>query len=216
LYQLSPYGHPPPQPISLTGQLRLSEVDEIPAHFRINAARRRWIAYVVAGLIAVSVAAGTTFFIIRATRDSGPPVGTISINSVPPGGAIFVNGKSLDQSTPFTINDVPGGTTLEIRVEKPFHKPYIDSVNIPPEGGNRGVTAVLQQITGKIIVDSQPGGAEIWLDGQLRGRTPTTLNDIDMASAKKLELRLKDYQPFVTELSWPSSGQITLAPKLLR
>jgi hypothetical protein len=74
----------------------------------------------------------------------------------------------------------------------------------------------LQQITGKIIVDSQPGGAEIWLDGQLRGRTPTTLNDIDMATTKKLELRLKDYQPFVSELKWPPNGQLSFAPKLLR
>src|SRR5690606_109722 len=68
LYQLSPYGQPQPNPISLTGQLRLSEIDEIPAHFKIRSTRRRWFAYIVAGIIAVSAAAGTTFLIINATK----------------------------------------------------------------------------------------------------------------------------------------------------
>ena len=216
LYQMSPYGQPPPMPVTLTSQLRLSEVDEIPSHFKINSARRRWIAYIAAGIMAVSVAAASTFFIIRATRDSTPPSGTIEITSVPPGGTIVFNGTALTEATPFTIRDVPPGSTHEIRVEKPFHKPYTQSVSISANGGTVGVTAVLQQITGKIIVDSQPGGAEIWLDGQLRGRTPTTLNDIDMATTKKLELRLKDYQPFVSELKWPPNGQLSFAPKLVR
>jgi hypothetical protein len=98
----------------------------------------------------------------------------------------------------------------------PRHKPFTERIDIPKTGGRVTVTAVMQPITGKIVINSQPGEAEIWINGQLRGRTPTTLTDIDMGAAKKLELRLKGYQPFVTDLEWPANGQITLDPKLQR
>ena len=35
-----------------------------------------------------------------------------------------------------------------------------------------------------------------------------------MSQTKKLELRLKDHQPHIQELSWPSNGQIQLDIKL--
>jgi len=214
LYQLSPYSQP--QPLSLTGQLRLSEVDEIPSHYKIKSPQRRWFAYLVAGLIAVSVAAGTTFFIIRATRETAPVTGSIHIESVPPGCEIYFNGTRITGTTPLTVEGVPIGTRHEIRVELARHKPYTETVDIPRTGGEISVTALMKPIPGKLVVNSQPGGAEIWINGQLRGRTPTTLNDIDMATARKLELRLKGYQPFVSDLDWPANGQITLDPKLQR
>src|SRR5262249_38402116 len=63
---------PTPQPLSLTGQMRLLEVDELPSQYKLGAAGRRWFTYIVSGILAVSVAAGVTFLIIRSTRDSVP------------------------------------------------------------------------------------------------------------------------------------------------
>jgi hypothetical protein len=107
------------------------------------------------------------------------------------------------------------GTRHEIRIELPRHKAYAETVEVPRTGTEISVNAILKPITGKIVVNSQPAEAEIWIDGQLRGRTPTTLDDVDVGTAKKLELRLKGYQPFVTALDW-SSDQISLNPKLQR
>jgi hypothetical protein len=71
-------------------------------------------------------------------------------------------------------------------------------------------------ITGKLRVITQPDGAEIWIDGKLRGRAPTTIADIDMGSAKVLELRLKDHQPYMQSLEWPANGEININQKLTR
>jgi hypothetical protein len=215
LYQFSPYGQPQPMPMTLTGQLRLSEADEIPSHFKIQSGRRRWLAYLVAGLIAVSVAAGSTFFIIRATREEAPVAGAVRIESMPDGGEVYFNGRSAGK-TPFTLKDIPVGTRHDIRIELPRHQAYLESVHIPQTGGEVTVSAVMKPLTGKIIVNSQPGEAEIWINGQLRGRTPTTIHDVDMGSAGRLELRLKGYQRFVADLEWPASGQISLDAKLQR
>ena len=76
--------------------------------------------------------------------------------------------------------------------------------------------ALLKPVTGKLVINSQPGGAEVWINGQNRGRTPTTINDVDLQSAKKIELRLKDYSPYQADLAWPSNGQITIDAKLAR
>jgi hypothetical protein len=213
LYQLNPH---PPQPMSLTGQMRLFEADELPSHYQLGAGRRRWFTYIAAGIVAVSVAAIATFFIIRSTREGPPTLGSILVESVPPGAEVYYDNTRLAGTTPFTIDDVPLGTRHDIKVELPRHKPYLETVDIPKSGGEHKVMALLKPVTGKLVVNSRPGGAEIRINDQLRGRTPTTINDVDMGSARKLELRLKDYQPFVQDLTWPDNGQIDLDIPLQR
>jgi hypothetical protein len=33
---------------------------------------------------------------------------------------------------------------------------------------------------------------------------------------KSIELRLKDYQPYIQQLDWPTTGEITISKKLER
>ncbi|HEU0030063.1 MAG TPA: protein kinase, partial [Kofleriaceae bacterium] len=213
LYQMHSY---PVQPASLTGQMRLLEVDEIPSHYKIASNRRRWFTYLVSGTLAIAVAAGATFLVMRATRDSTPATGSIVVESVPTGGEVYYDGTRLAGQTPMSIDDVPVGTRHEIRIELARHKTHTETVDVPKAGGKIPVKAALDPVTGKIVVNSRPGGAEIRINDQLRGVTPTTLNGIDMAAAKKLELRLKDYQPYVQDLTWPANGQIDLDITLQR
>jgi len=90
------------------------------------------------------------------------------------------------------------------------HKPYEDDIVVPTTGGEYRVQPVLQLLTGKIAIDSSPGGAEIYIKGELRGRTPTVLIDIEIGSTKELELRHKDYGSRTIPLTWPESGEIKL------
>ena len=113
-----------------------------------------------------------------------------------------------------TVDSVPVGTRHEIRVELPRHKPYVETVDIPKTGGEQSVTAVMEPITGKLVVTRSPTAPRSTSTAQLRGRAPTTINDIDMASAKKLELRLKDYRPYIAGPHWPANGEIDIDHKL--
>jgi hypothetical protein len=226
--QMAPHGYPqllpgalypfqsPPQEMSLTGQMRAAEIDELPAHYRLGAARARWFTYIVSGVLAVSVAAAVTFLIIRSMRDSAPQVGSVYINSVPAGADVLFEGTRLRDKTPLTIDKVPIGTHPTIRIELSHYGPYEEVLEIPRSGAEVSVMAHLKAITGKIIIDSVPPGAEIHINGRMRGRTPTTISDVDMDSAKMLELRLKDYQLFVQDLVWPADGRIQINAKLVR
>jgi hypothetical protein len=210
------YSYGAPQPLSLTGQLRLFEADEMPSQYRVSGGGAKWLKLVIAGVIAISVAAGVTFFIIKSTREQAPTTGSVHIESVPPGAEVFFDGTRLAGTTPMTIDNTPVGTRHEIRVQLARHLVYTEMVDIPKQGGEVPVSAVMKPITGKLKINTIPPGADVMLDGQLRGRTPTTVNDIDMAEAKRLELRLKDYQPYIQQLTWPANGEIDIDTKLAR
>jgi serine/threonine protein kinase len=216
LYQFQPYGAPAPQPMTLTGQLRLFEADELPSMYKLGAARRRWFTYIVAGVIAISIAASATFFIIRATRSGAPTTGSIMFESNPRGADIYFDSERLTEKTPYRLEGITIGTSHDIRIELARYQPYIDTVNIPKTGREVPVLALLKQVTGKLRIISLPEGAEVWLDGRQVGRTPARLEGLDMASAKRIELRLKDHQPHTQDLTWPANGQIDLDIKLQR
>lgn len=205
---------PAQKPMSLTGQLRLFEVDEMPSQYKLGAARKRWFTYIVAGVIAISVAAAATFLIIRSTRETAPTVGSIHVESLPSGAEVVFDDVRLAGTTPLNIPSVPVNTRHTIKVELKRHERYTETVDVPSRGGEVTIKAVLNPMTGKLIIISQPEGAEVWINGEVRGRTPTTIKGVDMSSAKKLELRLKDHQPFVQDLVWPDNGSIQIDAKL--
>jgi hypothetical protein len=196
----------PPQPASLTGQLRWSEVDEIPSQYKIGAARRRWFTYIVSGLIAVSVAAAVTFLIIRLTRDVPPPTGSVHVVSVPAGADVSFDGTLLGDRTPVMIDVVTVGTRHKIVVALRHYQPYAEEVAIPKTGGTVQVMAQLTSQTGKIVIDSTPRGAQIWINGQPRGTTPTTLSRIDIDSTSSIELVHKDFGKYSVPLRWDAAG----------
>jgi serine/threonine protein kinase len=212
LYQFQPSQQQ--QQMSITGQMRLFEVDEMPSQYKIGSAGRRWFTYVVSGLLAVSVAAGVTFVIIRSTRETAPVEGTLKIESSPDGGTVVVDGNQLSDKTPVTIDHVPVGTHHVVRITLPHRKPYEEAIDIPKKGGELTVAGRLDIITGKLLVNSIPPGAELWINGQIRAHTPTTVGDLDTQSKIHVELRLKDYQPFVHDYDWPADGTIQIQQKL--
>ncbi len=214
LYAYQPFG-PPPTPPTLTGQLRLTEGDELPAHLQLGGGKR-WFMLVFAGLLAVSAAAAATYFLLRATRDVAPTIGSIRVESSPPGAEISLDGQRLADPTPFTIEGIPVGTRHDIVVSLAHYTPDSSTVDVPKTGGETNVTAILKPVTGKLIVISSPPGAEIRIEGVNRGVTPKTITDVDMRSAHRLELRLKDYQVYQSDLKWPDSGELDLDLKLVK
>jgi hypothetical protein len=196
----------PPPPASLTGQLRWSEVDEIPSQYKIGAARRRWFTYIVSGLIAVSVAAGVTFLVIRLSRDATPATGSVRVVSVPTGADVTFDGTLLTDRTPLTIDIVPVGTRHKITVSLRHYQPYTEEVSIPKTGGTVQMVAQLTSLTGKIVINTTPGGAQIVINGQPRGTTPTTLSSIDIDSTPSIELLHKDFGKYTVPLRWDAAG----------
>ena len=70
------------------------------------------------------------------------------------------------------------------------------------------VAAVLEATRVKLRINSQPGGAEIWINGELRGVTPKVLEGLDPETVKQVELRLGDFAPETRPLDWSQGDTI--------
>jgi hypothetical protein len=101
-------------------------------------------------------------------------------------------------------------------VVAPHFKPWHRTVVVPSTGGDVKVPALLDATTGKLHINSQPGGAEIWINNELRGRTPRTIDGIDTTTAKIVELRLKDFPVETRPLDWSKGDTIDLDVKFRR
>jgi hypothetical protein len=213
LYQLQ---NGQPMPMSPTGQLRLFEADELPPQYRMSRGVPQWLKVGLAGALAVSVAAGVTFFIIRSMQsNTAPTIATVHVDSVPHGADVYFDGMHLSGTTPLAVPNETAGKTIEIRVELAKHKTATEQFQIPAAGGDVTFMADLKALTGKLVIVSKPDGADLYIDGRLRGRTPVTISDVDLES-KLVELRLKDYQPYTQPLKWPASGEIDIDAKLAK
>ncbi|HEX7022533.1 MAG TPA: PEGA domain-containing protein [Trueperaceae bacterium] len=100
-----------------------------------------------------------------------PQFGTIDINSNPSGATVYVDEQFVGY-TPVTYGTTSG--THTIRVERSGYSPFQTQVNVP--GGNTvQVNASLSPVVrnGTVYFQSQPSGAQVYVDGNFVGTTPT-------------------------------------------
>jgi PEGA domain len=192
------------------------DIDELPPQYKLpNDSGKNLVKILVAvGVIAAS--AILAFVVIKALRSAPDIKGAVRVDSVPPGAVVTVDGTKLTNVTPLNINNLPLGTDHDLKIELPRHKPYSTKVTIPTSGGVVPVTALLTPISGQLVVRSSPPGADLYINGQRRDRTPCNIVDVDVETVKEIELRLKDHQPKKMTLTWPASGKLEVDVKLVK
>ena len=129
-------------------------------------------------------------------RVSAPPPtpaqATLVVDSRPTGAEVYLDGR-LRGRTPLTLSVNPGRHEVELRL--PGYQPYKATVN--PKPGER--VQVFAQLVpeprrGTLSVASTPSGAEVYVDGALRGRTPLSLSLPE--GRYGVEVRLSGYEPY--------------------
>jgi hypothetical protein len=184
--------------------------------YRIVNDNRKTIVRAAVAISVVLLTAVLAYVGIRALRQTPEVKGSVRVDSVPRGATVLVDGTKLSNVTPLEINNLLLGSAHDLRIELGRHKPYTTVVTIPTSGGMIPVTALLTPMTGTLRVSTTPPGADLYINGQLRNRTPCIVTDVDVASVRSVELRLKDYQPSTTALTWPESGELDVSIKLTK
>ena len=165
-----------------------------------NPSRRRIaVAVVVSFLVlAAIVSLGLVAYYWPTTEEQA----SIDVISVPEGASVTLNGAALQKTTPLTIPIKDRGTpqTLEIRMTN--YQPWRSTIRFP-EGTTRvRALAVLTAIYGRLELASQPPGAEVYVNGEHKGQTPTVLENLSLGEDVSLELRKRGYRPLTAQLSW--------------
>ena len=210
-YPFQPY--PGGQPQSFTKQMQaLVELDEIPAHYKLGSPGRSWLLRALLALVIVAGGVTIALLIVRSSEETAVEA-SLLIDSTPPGATVTVDGTVLPDLTPARFATAPGARH-EIVVELAGHKPHKDAVLVPDGGGQLRVFAFLPAITVRLRIVTTPPGADVYFGEQLKGRTPLDLSDLDPASAREIEVRLKDYPPEKRTITWEGKTEQTVEIRL--
>jgi sugar lactone lactonase YvrE len=163
--------------------------------------------------ITLSQGQPSTVDVTLESLQQGTGTGTISVISDPPGAGIMLDGKYSGKATPYDFSGISSGIhTVEMTLVG--YNSYTESVTVVP-----GTTVVVKKVwistpPTKIVVfvNSNPDGANVYIDDSLKGVTPTSLH-LDKGTYI-LKLTKKDYVSDESPLYVGSSGPITVTRTL--
>ncbi|MBP1928850.1 hypothetical protein J2741_001397 [Methanolinea mesophila] len=150
----------------------------------------------------------TTSIYPTLTPNQAAQTGDIAVSSVPAGAAIYVDGSYYGRTIPgdsFDINGiVPGSHTVMLQLSG--YQDYTTTVTVYA-GQVTTVAVTLSQnpqppTSGTLYIDSNPSGAEVYVDNAYRGYSPLTLQGISPGSHVVM-LTLGGYA------DWQSTVQVT-------
>jgi hypothetical protein len=137
-----------------------------------NPHRLRLLAAIAGGVLVLGMVAAIWYF-----RSPGsPPRGTVSVNTSPPGVAVFVNGTQQGV-TPLGIELPPGEHVIELRTDTERRRNPVTLA----AGGQVTLFYELarpSQATGELLVRTEPLGAAVTVDGKYVGRSPVSVPDL--------------------------------------
>jgi hypothetical protein len=116
--------------------------------------------------------------------------GGLRVNSKPPGAKVKIDENEVG-ITPLVVPELEAKTHM-VRFVLPGYPSRYELVKIEPSQ----VMELNMSLLGSLKVDSDPNGAEIYLDGRKVGTTPTTIEDLP-ALETRLELKLEGYETSV-------------------
>lgn len=137
--------------------------------------RARWRRVALVALAVVALGEGG-FIAARALRKTpAPKLGTLSLQTNPPGVAVFVDGVSRG-TTPARISLDPGSHLVELRGRG---VPRVIPVTVTA-GAEASQYLELPETpsSGSLLVQSDPAGARVSVDGVDHGHAPATVADL--------------------------------------
>jgi hypothetical protein len=129
-------------------------------------------------IVAVALAIGGAG-LLAGCGSEPPSPGDLVVTSEPSGAAITLDGATTGEATPHTFADLEGGVThtVSVALEGWSVQPGSRTVEIP-FGSKATAAFTLSQGLGSLVVNSDPAGAAILIDGQPTGEvTPHTFED---------------------------------------
>ncbi len=148
------------------------------------------------------------FKIILATlavRFPGSETGNLSVTSSPPGAKVSIDNEEQVQRTNATFSGIPAGNHV-VMVEIPGFRVPAPQTVLVQTGETTSIHFTLHQGKGTITVETNPPGAEVFIDGVKHpALTPCIIGDIP-AGEREVVIRLTGYREW-REIARLSDGE---------
>jgi formylglycine-generating enzyme required for sulfatase activity len=140
-----------------------------------------------------------------------PADGTLQLQTTPTGASVM-DGTRYAGRTPLEIVLSPG-QPHKIKITKPGYADLVQEISLRP-GEKKTMTATLSALEGIVYFEVEPGGAELLVDGESRGKIPPELRLIPVPH--RLEIRKEGYHAYKTKLTprqgFPQKIRVALQP----
>jgi hypothetical protein len=148
----------------------------------------------------------------------------VTIQTVPPGAAIDIDGKSAGTTAggPLVVRELEQGRAYPIVARLEGFEPK--QVVVQPRAGEaNAITLELVALAATVVLESAPPGAQVEIDGKPAGTTPLTITTLPPGRAARLVLRKPGYQDATARIDVPRGGKelrliqpLTVAQELAR
>ena len=136
----------------------------------------------------------------------------LTVTTKPENGAkVLLNGRDINDTTPYTNKMIPSGK-YEITVSKYRFVKTTKTVEIQ-DGENKTVEIEMPFAYGKLIVNSEPSGAAILIDGIDYGVTPAELNNV-VIGTHELKLEKSGCATVIKSITFDETNKLTINEKL--
>ncbi len=118
---------------------------------------------------------------------------------------LSIDGQSVDE-VPATIQNISAGFH-EITIDADLYRPFTKRLLIEGKGRTQVLNAPLQPAWATYQFSSEPAGANVVIDGELKAKTPSTVRIEE--GTRQLEIVSPGFKPFKQELSVVANEEIT-------
>jgi len=148
--------------------------------------------------------AQTTYLSITLSPLASPTTGDLDVSSTPSGASVYLNGAYQGEtraSSPLYITGLSPGAYSTV-LKKSGYNDYSTTANIVA-GTTAQIAAVLQPAsvkptTASAEINSQPSGADVYINNAYKGVTPLSFENVPIDATKtySIELRLEGYNTY--------------------
>ncbi len=150
--------------------------------------------------------------VIQLDAELNAKFATIDIITNPDGATVYLNNEKKG-ITPLKIEDLDSGK-YKLSIQKDGYAPYEKTVELV-KGNTIEIKKTLEKASTVLMIDSEPTGADLYINGVSRGKTPYT--KINVAPGKyKIDIKKEGYLPFSTTVEVKSGKETNLMFPLLK
>ncbi|MCQ2315583.1 MAG: SUMF1/EgtB/PvdO family nonheme iron enzyme [Bacteroidales bacterium] len=141
-----------------------------------------------------------------------PDFGYITVKSTPSGAEVYIDKKKAG-TTPYLMEKIKRGQHV-VEIRKEGYEPFANMLTIKAgEMNSQYENVVLEAVrvaTGTIVLESNPSGAVITIDGRQYGQTPKTLTEFPVGTYT-VYFTKEGYQNLAQNLDLKDGGRETLS-----
>ncbi len=164
---------------------------------------------VIAVLVAAIVATIALVVIAAWPRLFGPEKTAVTIQTVPKGALVEVEGKNAGTAFDGTlvVRGLEVGRAYPVVARLEGYEPR--QAVVQPSAGSNAVTLKLVALAPTVSLETQPSGASVTIDGAAVGTTPLALTTLPAGKAVTIAFKKQGYQDASAELDVPGPGKET-------